>query len=61
MNQSNQDNKSDKRIDKSTFMEYCQLPGIIFERFYQQFLPDDLGIRKSDFVRVLCSVYVSDL
>jgi hypothetical protein len=47
---SNQENKYEKRIDKSTFMEYCQLPGIISDGFYKQFFPDTLGIRKNDFV-----------
>ena len=51
-----------KKIDKVTFLEYCGLPGIVGDRFYKQFQPDQNElISETTFVSVLEKVFLSSL
>ena len=53
--------EGEKHIDKVTFVEYCQLPGIIGDRFFQIFNPSKEGITENQFVSFLTLIYVSEI
>eukprot|EP00349_Pseudokeronopsis_sp_Brazil_P001451 CAMPEP_0202961652 /NCGR_PEP_ID=MMETSP1396-20130829/5718_1 /ASSEMBLY_ACC=CAM_ASM_000872 /TAXON_ID= /ORGANISM="Pseudokeronopsis sp., Strain Brazil" /LENGTH=63 /DNA_ID=CAMNT_0049681647 /DNA_START=157 /DNA_END=348 /DNA_ORIENTATION=+ len=52
---------SNKGIDKVTFFEYCNLPGILQDRFYRMFSEkDDSLISEQQFVSIMLKVFMSD-
>jgi len=54
--------KEEQKVDKVTFFEYCQLPGIILDRFYHLFDKKDTGsISEACFINTLIPVFISDL
>lgn len=52
----------EKKLDKITFLEYCNLPGIINERFLKYFDANADGlISEHSFITNLSKIYSSDL
>ena len=57
-----QQNFKDKRLDKVTFVQYCNLPGIISERLLKIFdVNNDGMITEEAFVSHMSKIFVSDL
>lgn len=52
----------EKKLDKVTFIEYCNLPGIINDRFFKMFDIDGNGLITEDsFIKNMIKVFISDL
>jgi len=52
----------EKKLDKVTFIEYCNLPGIINDRFFKMFDQDGNGlISEEAFIKNMVKVFISDL
>ncbi len=52
----------EKKLDKVTFIEYCNLPGIINDRFFKMFdTAHDGLISENSFILNLVKVFISDL
>lgn len=52
----------ERKIDKVTFIQYCQLPGIINDRLFNIFDTHKDGfITESAFINNFISVFMSDL
>jgi hypothetical protein len=52
----------EKKLDKVTFIEYCNLPGIINDRFFKMFDTNNEGlINEQNFIANMIKVFVSDL
>lgn len=52
----------EKKLDKVTFVEYCNLPGIINDRFFYMFdTAKDGLISETSFINNLIKVFMSDL
>ncbi len=52
----------DKKVDKVTFIQYCNLPGIISERLLKIFdVNNDGCITEQAFLGHLTKIFVSDL
>ncbi len=52
----------EKKLDKVTFIEYCNLPGIINDRFFKMFDIDNNGlITEESFIKNMIKVFISDL
>lgn len=57
-----QSNSREKRIDKVTFIQYCNLPGIISERLVKLFDTNNDGlITELSFISNMTKIFVSDL
>ncbi len=57
-----QSNFKEKRIDKVTFIQYCNLPGTISERLLKSFDSNSDGmITEGSFVSNLSKIFVGDL
>ncbi len=53
---------TEKKIDKVTFLEYCNLPGIIGDRFFKLLDVNGDGlICEKAFITNVCTVFISDL
>ncbi len=53
---------SEKKLDKVTFIEYCNLPGIINDRFFKMFDVNNDGlITEASFIQNMTKVFISDL
>ena len=63
-NLSGEEEKSiEKLIDKVSFFEYCQLPGILSDRFFRMFIGSKAkteAINKSQFVDGMIKIFMSD-
>ena len=52
----------EKKLDKVTFIEYCNLPGIINDRFFKMFDVNNDGlVSEQSFILNMIKVFVSDL
>lgn len=52
----------ERKLDKTTFIEYCNLPGIIGERFFKIFDSHFNGlISEPSFINNMTKVFMSDL
>ena len=51
-----------KKLDKVTFIEYCNLPGIINDRFFKMLdINSDGLITEGSFIQCMTMVFISDL
>ena len=57
------DNKNLKSIEKVTFVEYCNLPGIVSDRFYKlaSLGSTDTRISEETFVNLMLTVFSASL
>ena len=54
--------QQEKKLDKVTFIEYCNLPGIINDRFFKMFdVNNDSLITEQSFIQNMIKVFISDL
>lgn len=58
----NSTSSKEKKIDKVTFLEYCQLPGVIGDRLFK--LCEEKGtegfVNETDFTSIFTKIFVSD-
>jgi len=54
--------QSDRRLDKVTFIQYCQLPGMINDRLFNLFDTNKDGlINEQSFINNFVAIFMSDL